>query len=782
MRLLLSAIICIVSTTCFAQHKLSGVVKNVYGEVIPNSHIDLSSLCVDTDATGNFTYTNLISGTYTLKVSANGYGWYQEQLTINESKQLTIVLSEEETLDNVVIHTTQQKTYNSQKVNQNYIENHYAGSLAKTLSSVVGLDATTVGAQNAKPMMRGLGFTRLAVTENGIKQEGQQWGADHGLELDALTTESVEVIKGVGTITHGSDAIAGVLQINNEVIPNDGFSGTIVSSFNNVNNAFANGVKLAYKKNNHFYKFKTSYTNYADFKVPVDYITYLGTKIPLVNGNMTNTAGNEMSAYGQWGYVSDDFQSILSISQFQSKSGFFAGAHGIPSVDDAKPDGNKRDINMPYQQVYHTKVTYHAKWLKPHYIWDFKLGFQRNHRQEHSSFHSHYSNQLAPVLNPTVELDFKLNTLNAELSLKKDWQQDHSTTFALQQQYQTNAIAGYSYLMPAYDRWNLSGYAKHLWNVSPRLNVELGARYDVAKLKTIGFYDTVLFDYLIESGYDSNEAFANAQRSKAVNKNFSKANFALGSTYQFSEDWEGTVTIASNFRFPTAMEFSSNGIHHGAFRHEQGNPNLNVEKGWALDLSQHYHKNQFKFNAGAYLYYFSNYIFLKPSGSFSILPHGGQIYQYAESEAMLTGLELDTQYKWSVFGLEAQLAYLYNKQLGQGSKNYPLPFSTPINGQLELQYFPKDYRFLKSQELKIGFKAALQQDRIAQNEQITPGYAIVNLGYQTKVDLKTMQPQLRFQLNNLLNTVYYHHNSFYRALDIPEFGRSFQILLSIPLN
>ena len=180
MRLLLTIVLCMLGYGVFAQHQITGVVKNADGETIPNSHVDLSSNCVDTDASGTFIFTDLQSGSYTLKVSADGYGVYQEKIQLNQSKEMTIVLSEEETLETLVIHTAQQKSYNQQKVTQKYLQDNYNSSLAKTLSNVVGLDAVTVGSQTAKPMMRGLGFTRLAVTENGIKQEGQQWGADHG--------------------------------------------------------------------------------------------------------------------------------------------------------------------------------------------------------------------------------------------------------------------------------------------------------------------------------------------------------------------------------------------------------------------------------------------------------------------------------------------------------------------------------------------------------------------------------------------------------------------------
>src|SRR5690606_8013264 len=117
------------------------------------------------------------------------------------------------------------------------------------------------------------------------------------------------------------------------------------------------------------------------------------------------------------------------------------------------------------------------------------------------------------------------------------------------------------------------------------------------------------------------------------------------------------------FRFPTAMELSSNGIHHGAFRHEQGNANLDTEKGWAFDFSQHFHTSNFKLNTSLFLYYFNNYIYLKPTGMFSVLPHGGQVYQYNQSKAMLGGVEVDAAYKWKRIEMQIQVAYLYNQQI-----------------------------------------------------------------------------------------------------------------------
>ena len=47
------------------------------------------------------------------------------------------------------------------------------------------------------------------------------------------------------------------------------------------------------------------------------------------------------------------------------------------------------------------------------------------------------------------------------------------------------------------------------------------------------------------------------------------------------------VNIGRSFRLPGANELAANGVHHGTFRHEQGDANLKSEQGWQLDASYH---------------------------------------------------------------------------------------------------------------------------------------------------------------------------------------------------
>jgi len=97
---------------------------------------------------------------------------------------------------------------------KDFLRSHFTGNLIQALEYLPGVRSMDIGSGFSKPMIRGMGFNRISVTENGIKQEGQQWGSDHGLEMDAFNIERVTVRKGPASLLYGSDAMGGVIEIS----------------------------------------------------------------------------------------------------------------------------------------------------------------------------------------------------------------------------------------------------------------------------------------------------------------------------------------------------------------------------------------------------------------------------------------------------------------------------------------------------------------------------------------------------------------------------------------
>jgi iron complex outermembrane receptor protein len=78
---------------------------------------------------------------------------------------------------------------------------------------VPGLTALTTGPAISKPVIRGLGYNRILTLHDGVRQEGQQWGDEHGIEVDEASVQKAEVMKGPASLLYGSDGMGGVIHL-----------------------------------------------------------------------------------------------------------------------------------------------------------------------------------------------------------------------------------------------------------------------------------------------------------------------------------------------------------------------------------------------------------------------------------------------------------------------------------------------------------------------------------------------------------------------------------------
>ena len=57
-------------------------------------------------------------------------------------------------------------------VDQDFLRKHFTGNFMQAMENIPGVQAMDIGSGFSKPMIRGMGFNRIAVLANGIKQEG----------------------------------------------------------------------------------------------------------------------------------------------------------------------------------------------------------------------------------------------------------------------------------------------------------------------------------------------------------------------------------------------------------------------------------------------------------------------------------------------------------------------------------------------------------------------------------------------------------------------------------
>lgn len=658
-------------------------------------------------------------------------------------------------------------------VDADFLSYNRGNSLMRSLEKISGIQSMQIGQGFSKPMLRGLGFNRVVVLQNGIKQQGQQWGADHGLEIDQYDVEQIQIHKGAASLQYGSDAIGGAIKILPIALAEkDGYKGDISLNGASNNMLFGGSVNNYYQKDNKYIKGRITYQNFEDYNVPATDFEYLGWTYPIHNNRLKNTAGREFDFSVNAGISKPRSSSNILISNIFAKTGFFAGAHGIPSKVGLEDDGKYRNIDLPYQQVNHLKIVYNQniKFSNSQAI-ELQAGYQNNNRKEYSQPHTH---GIGEMPDSNLELLLKLQTLSLNASWEKQLHTASKLTLGINSEYQNNGIGGYSFLLPQFEQLIGGLYAINRLRLSEKLVLTSGIRYDQGRLH--------IHEYI-----DSNLGKEYQQRSENLTKNMGDFSFSSGISYIPNSSWTLKANLGKSFRMATANELSSNGVHHGTFCHEVGDRNLKAEKAYQVDLGADFEKgfnhpflDKIAVNTSLFTSYFPNFIFLNPTGNFSWLPDAGQYYKYEQAKVLRAGGELSIAVEFAKrFKIESGMDYVYAQDL---VSKYPIPFTPPFSVINELSLRTGRLLFIKESTFSIGHRYTAAQKRVAKNELSTPQYHLFDMTASANIPINKQDVKVIFQIQNLMNKKYYNHLSFYRSLNLPEMGRNLRLTVQFKIK
>ncbi len=652
---------------------------------------------------------------------------------------------------------------------RNSLLRQQGNTFINTLERIPGVSAINTGVGISKPVLRGLSLNRVVVTENGLKQEGQQWGVDHGLEIDQYSVDQVEVLKGPVSVIYGTDGIGGVINILPPIVPaKNTFKGEAISTYKSNNDLLGGSVKLSLNRNDIYTIVRGTYQNFASYRVPADRFFYNGYILPIYDHRLKNTGGREANFQitqgirRQWGQMS------LTVSNVFQQMGFFVGAFGKPRAYDLYHPESFRTVNKPYQLINHFKVIHngHFHIYSGQLEWD--LGYQNNTRQEIAQPHQHNTYQVVRGnQKKDASLFLNLQTLQLNARFTRQWEKVRNVA-GLASSLQHNRSAGDEFLIPSYFQYQAGLFDYLEYQASDKLLWTAGGRVDLIRQTA---------ECTIADSYDRNGSLRSTDTlSPVLSRNYFNAAVSAGLKYQYSTRQAVRFNAGTAFRVPAINELLSNGIHHGTFRHEKGSELLKEERGVMLDAGWTLSRPKWSVDITPFANYFTNYIFLKPSGIFSPLEEAGQIYLYDQGAAFFGGLEMAVQYKitpalvWS-----SDMEYVYNRHLETGRG---LPMTPPMSWRNDITYKP-----LWNNDLLDQFYISLEghyfapQHRTYINEPVTEGYFLLNASLSNSFRLRGTRLTAYLQVRNLTNAVYMNNMSRYRILNLPEQGRNIQVML-----
>lgn len=650
---------------------------------------------------------------------------------------------------------------------------HAATNLVDNIAAHPGISQITTGAGISKPVVRGLSYNRVITLYDGIRQEGQQWGDEHGIEIDEFSVSRVEIIKGAGSLMYGSDGLGGIINfIAPNPLPEGALEGKWLTNFQSNNGLVGNSLSLAGNNKGIYWLGRISQKNARAYRNRYD-------------GRVFNSGFNEVDLGGTIGIIDEWGFTQLNVSSFDQNVGLTEGERNNegnfvreilvgPHIEEAKvtPDElSTYSLFVPKQSVRHFRVSGNTNYYRGNSRIQLDLGYQHNDRQE-------FGNVAAP---DEPELEFDLHSFTYNLIYYLPPVSDLKISAGSSGMFQKSIGGGEDFLIPDYRffDWGLFAFAN--WHYKS-LDISGGVRYDQRSMSI----DPLFLD---DSGSPSGNP-DDYVKFEGNSRRFGNYSASLGITQELTSSLTLKVNASRGFRAPSVAELSSNGRHEGSLQYEYGNASLEAETSFQLDAGLTLQSEHITLEAALFQNTIESYIYLKKlrgrDGLDSIPDPEDPVpaFQYIQGDARLVGGELTVDlhphpFDWLHFENTLSGVRAVNRSEGTNDSTRFLPFIPALNYRGELRAnVSKIGGSLVNAFFMIGFLHFWEQERVfLENgtETPTPAYSLwssaMGASVRRKRDAGTL---LTFYLvvNNILDTGYQDHlNRLKYAPENPATGR-----------
>ena len=772
------------------------VLDKATGKSLPGASVYLPEIKKGTiaDADGKFKL-QLEAGSYVMEISYVGYATDVENVVLQKNTELNFTLVSSVLEGGNVIVTSFLSATSTRRtptpvtiIKKEELFRGVATNLIDALSKVPGVSQVTTGPAISKPIIRGLGYNRVVVINDGVRQEGQQWGDEHGIEIDEYNVSRIEVLKVPASLIYGSDALAGVINIISNVPVSEGvIKGNYSSNYQTNNKLFGNHFDIAGNKKGLLWGFNLSQKQAGDYKNKYD-------------GNVFNSRFFERNGGGyvgldkNWGYsmlsFSNFYQHLGIVEGDRSDDGQFIMMKDVNGIAEemivGEEDSKSFTPNAPMQKIQHTKYTLDNNIKIGNDRLKATFGLQRNQRMEFGN-----------VLDiDEKELFFDLKTFNYAVQYLQAEKNNWKNTYGVNGMQQINTNRGEQVLVPNYTSFDIGAF----YYTQKRINKTIwsgGFRYDQ---KFMNYINPAQF--LCPPGmacialYDPKES----------NKKFSNISGAIGVAHDLSEKLTIKFNIARGFRAPNMAELASFGAHEGTNRFEYGNEALISEKSLQFDAALEWSNEHMSVAGNVFYNTVNDYIFYqkltaKSGGDSIIVENGDDLYAFAfrQKDAHLYGAELNVDFHphpldWLHVENSVSLIRGQFKEALDGSTNLPGIPSARWLSEIRIEMFKK------SKAIRNSFINFQLDNVFAQNnpfvgyntETVTSAYTLLNIGFSTQVQRKN---KTLFNVSlvgqNMADVAYQNHlnrlkygptNEATGRMGVFNMGRNFSLKINVPLQ
>lgn len=241
--LLVTAVLSITVLSQDAGDQISILVTDTNGSPVAGAKVDLTlgGIAVRglvTDASGTVRFQGLKQGSYKAAVSAGGFATVVRSVDVaaRSAQPVTVELGVGGVSEVVTVTATRTQVTAADTavpvsvVGREEIEQKAVNSIGDIFRSLPGTSTVNEGGFQVRPRIRGLDSNRVLILVDGERLNNSrtstgQSGVEIGL-VDVSQIESVEVVRGSGSVLYGTDALGGTINIITRDVParrTDGF-------------------------------------------------------------------------------------------------------------------------------------------------------------------------------------------------------------------------------------------------------------------------------------------------------------------------------------------------------------------------------------------------------------------------------------------------------------------------------------------------------------------------------------------------------------------------------
>jgi iron complex outermembrane receptor protein len=763
MRTYLSALVMVfITTLANAQERcnliLSGqVTDGETGKALAGAEIAFAGRQVFSDATGKYDFHDVCPSNGEISCKYPGFKTLRYNISLTESRIENILLHNDTcVLESVIVRGKKIKieSRRSQSIDTEKMIQREGLSLGEQLKELDGVTVIQTGPTIFKPVVQGLYGQRVMILNNGIRQEGQQWGSEHAPEIDPFVFERISLVKGAASVRYGSEAIGGVILLESKPFRrSNGIEGAFqVGGFEN-NRMLSSAVRIEGTYKSFSARIQGSTRQAGDSKSP--------------NYVLSNTAFNEYNFSYAIAYQKRKIGAEIFYSQFNTKVGILSAAHignltdlnlAISSDKPLTIEPWTREVGRPYQQVSHEMLKVQA-FLRPA-SWAkvvASYSMQYNDRKEYDK-HRPFNDSLAALNKP--ELDLHITTQSVQAVLEHSFHHEQSGSLGIFYANQENVSLGRPFI-PNFESNSYAVFLTEAWQ-HKRIQFEMGGRLEK---KTMTAY------------------FFRANELQTPNRVFNNSAIHLGGNYEIRTNLKLYINLSTGFRPPHVSELFSNGVHHGTASVEIGDSTLGTEKAYSASASLPFSIKKIQGEIMVYHNYIEDFIYLKPSFPSTLTIRGAfPTFRYTQENARFTGVDFsvkDTVVKSLVIKLKTSIL---NSRLTRS--NEVLFMSPPTRAEAEVRYLFKSNEKIHNPFIQCGIQHTFRKTDLKENQDYAPApdaYTLMNLETGVRIEKGKSSWWLSAGCNNVLNIRYRDYLDRFRYYaDAP--GRSLFMRLRIDIN